>query len=280
MKTVLFAAVAISLAVPSLSLAATHRHHHAVAHHAVSRHAVTHHGAVHRVATRSAPSHRAAPLTAKTAAGSWSLSGGSKACSVKLNDKKASIDVPAACLKAYPRLKDARSWKVADGPAIEILNPGRQRIYRFEKGSDGAFTTAANRDGDVFTLARGAASKDAPDTADGSKAAKADAAKLAKAKAMTPKERMSGGWSLTAEDGGAACHFTSTSNTAGTEGKLSVKKGCAKAFRLPYASWTQKHNRLELLDVKGKVLTTLRHSDPTSWKGQNKAGKTIYFSRD
>jgi hypothetical protein len=256
MKTVLITALAASLAVPGVSLAA-HRHQ--------ARH----------VAAKAPARHRQPPLEAKQLAGAWTMTGDARAsasCSLKLSDKKVSggwdLDLSSGCVKAYPRLKDAKAWTIyPDGPALGILNRSRQRIYRFEKTGDRAFVTAPNRDGDQFTLARGAAARD-------------DSDRERKVKAMTPKERMSGGWSLTAEGGASPCHFTSRSNTAGTEGKLTVKPGCARMFRLPYAAWTQKHNRLDLLDAKGKVLSTFRHSDPATWRGQSKSGKVIYFSRD
>lgn len=209
----------------------------------------------------------ATPAEVKKLAGAWTMAGASEgqgSCSLKFSAQPAiggwGVDVPPACVKAFPRLKDAAAWTLYEDGQIGLINPLRNRIYRFEKTSDGDYITAPNRSGDQFVLSKGPA-----------------------AKAMTPQERMSGGWSVTGVGGKPRCAYASKSNTAGTEGTLTAKPSptCPANWKsVGWASWVQKAGKLQLLDEAGKVTHTFAKGDPVTWEGETKAGAPLYFSRD
>lgn len=214
-----------------------------------------------------ATAHAAPTPEAKKLVGTWTLSGASEgggSCSLKFNAEQAiggwGLDVPAACARAFPRMKDAAAWTVYSGGHIGVINPLRQRIYRFEKTGDGDYVTATNRDGEQFVLSKGPAAKE-----------------------LTPQQRMSGGWSVTGLGGKPRCAYTSKSNTAGTEGTLTAKPSptCPSGWKsVGWASWIQKGGKLELVDGKGKVTHTLKKGDAVTYEGETKAGAPLYFSRD
>jgi len=199
-------------------------------------------------------------------AGAWTMAGASEgqgACTLKFTAKEAiggwALDVPAACVKAFTRMQEAAAWTLYDGgKAIGLINPLRQRIYRFEKTADGDYVTAPNKDGEQFVLSKGPPPKE-----------------------LSPQERMSGGWSLTALGGKPRCGFTSTSNQAVTQGALAMKPQCAAKWKSAgWASWTQKAGKLKLLDAQGKVLQTFNKGDAVTWEAQTGSSEILYFSRD
>lgn len=209
----------------------------------------------------------AATPDTKKMAGSWTLSGASEgegSCSLKLTSDKAaggwSVDVPAACVKAFPRLKEAAAWTLYDGGDIGLINTARNRIYKFGKVSGGDYMTAPNKDGVQLVLSKGAPAKE-----------------------LTPQQRMSGGWSVTGLGGKPRCAYTSKSNAAGTQGTLSAKPSptcSAKWKSVGWTGWIQKGGKLQLTDDKGKVTHTLTKGDSVTWEGETKAGAPLYFSRD
>ena len=151
----------------------------------------------------------AAPAAAaprpKTNTGAWTMSGvtdGAPSCALTFVGKAdgGKVETSAACVQAFPRLRDATAWAImGGGKTISLLNPARQRIYRFERTGDGAFATAANRAGDIFLLTKGPP-----------------------AKALSARERMSGAWSVTGAGGKPRCAYVSKSNAAGTKGTLTL----------------------------------------------------------
>ena len=206
----------------------------------------------------------AAPSAAKTLAGSWTMGGDGESCTLKLTAKTTSggwdLDAPKACGKAFPRLKDAAAWTRYDDKSIGILDPQGRRIYKFARSGDGDYITAANKNGDRFTLSKGPSAKE-----------------------LTPKERMSGGWSVTGQDGKPRCAFTSKSNVAGTKGTLAARPSpsCPRHWKsVGWAGWSQKAGKLALLDAKGKVTHTLKKTDTATYEGETKSGDPLYFSRD
>jgi hypothetical protein len=213
------------------------------------------------------PALAATSPEAKKLAGAWTMSAASEgggSCKLKLGSDAAAggwgLAVPPACAKAFPRLKDAAAWTLYDGKAIGILNPTRQRIYRFEKTGDGDYVTARNRDGDQFVLAKGPSAKE-----------------------LTPQQRMSGGWSVAGLGGKPRCAYTSKANKAGTEGTLVAKASptCPANWKsVGWARWNQKGGKLDLLNDKGKVTHTLKKADAVTYEGETKAGAPLYFTRD
>ncbi len=213
------------------------------------------------------PALAAPPSAAKTLAGDWTMAGasdGADSCTLTLSSKAArggwGLNAPKACVRAFPRLKGAAAWTIYDDKAIGVVDGNGARIYKFAKTKDGDYMTAPNRDGDQFVLSKGPP-----------------------AKALTPKERMSGGWSVTGVGGKPRCAYASKSNAAGTKGELVAMPSptCPRGWKaVGWAGWTQTGGKLQLLDAKGKVTHTLKKGDAVTYEGETKAGAPLYFSRD
>jgi hypothetical protein len=122
----------------------------------------------------------------KSMAGPWTLSGSHEAeaaCRLTLAAEQTiggwDLQLPKACLKAFPQLADVTAWTIyADHSGdIGLIDALRKTVFRFARAGD-AYVTHPAKAGVQLVLTRDAGSH-----------------------APSAQQRMSGGWSLTGMGG-------------------------------------------------------------------------------
>jgi hypothetical protein len=200
----------------------------------------------------------------RSLAGTWSLSGsheGDAACTVKFTTEGTIggwvVKVPAACVRAFPKVREANAWTVYPDGAIGFADSMRHSLVKFEPVPD-AYVSAEDARGVQLVLSKGGP-----------------------AKPLSGGARMSGGWSVTGVGGEPRCSFTSKAAPSAKAGTLMMKPGCAAKWRSAgWASWKLTGGRLTLYDAKGKAIQAFQRGDVVTYEGEDTGGEPIYYSRD